>query len=79
MKSAKRADTPKHPIQSSGEPTEPSKSMSHLRLILSKAGYLMAAAGPSKRIRNGMACMVPCVLGVYPGVAKYNFECDIVV
>ena len=79
MKSAKIMDQPQHPIQSSGASTEPSKSKSHLCLILSKVGYLLAAAGPSKRICFGMACMVPCVLGAYPGAAKYNFECDTVV
>ena len=79
MKSAKRVDQPQRPIQSSRAPTEPSKSKSHLCLILSKVGYLLAAAGPSKRICHGMACMVPCVHGAYPGAAKYNFECDIVV
>ena len=79
MKSAKRVDQPQRLIQSSGAPTEPSKSKSHLCLILYKVGYLLTGAGPSKRICHGMACMVPCALGAYPGVAKYNFECDMVV
>ena len=79
MKSANRVDQLQRTIQSSGAPTEPSKSKSHLFLIWSKVGYLLAAAGPSKRICHGMAYMVPCALRAYPGAAKYHFECDTVV
>ena len=72
MNSARKTNQPQRLIQSSGGPTEPSKSKSHLFLILSKVGYLLTAAGPSKRICYGMVRMVHCALGACPGAAKYK-------
>ena len=50
MELAKHMYQPHHPIQSSGAPAEPSKSIPHMCLIPSSVGDLLAAAAPNKRI-----------------------------